>query len=57
MKIAPNPARPGIKLRDPRTGKHIPATGKRFPDGDQWATRRLRDGDAVRVVEPAAEEG
>lgn len=49
--IAVRPAK-GLIVRDPGTGKALPATGAQVPKTAYWL-RRLRDGD---VVDTAAEK-
>lgn len=39
----------GMKLLDPETGAPIPPEGIEVSDYDLYWTRRLRDGDAVKV--------
>ncbi len=40
------PARNGLIVRDPQTGKPLSAEGEQKPDTTYWR-RRLRDGDVV----------
>lgn len=50
------PARPGIKLRDPKTLRHVPSEGIRVPDASPDAHhwhRQARAGDAVIEPDPA----
>jgi hypothetical protein len=47
------PARPDVKVRDPRSKLHLPESGAEVPDGDTYWTRRILDGDVVEV-KPAA---
>jgi hypothetical protein len=42
----------GIRVRDPVSRFHIPATGVEVPENQFW-TRRLLDGDVVRADPPA----
>lgn len=42
------PARPGLKVRDPKTKRHIPAAGKHVPVTSYWV-RRLAAGDVVEI--------
>jgi hypothetical protein len=53
--IKPNPERPGIKLRDPKTMRHVPAEGIRVAEDDPVARhwyRQAAAGDAVIEPEP-----
>lgn len=43
---------PGLKVRHPQTGQHIPAEGVEVPDGDSYWQRRLRSGDVVLMTRP-----
>ena len=40
---------PGLKVRDPKTLRHIPEEGIEVPDTDTFWHRRLLDGDVVEV--------
>jgi hypothetical protein len=42
------PAR-GLKIRDPKTNRHLPDEGKDVPENTYWM-RRLEVGDVVPVV-------
>ena len=42
------PARPGLKVRDPERGGHMPETGAAVPLNSYWL-RRKHDGDVVAV--------
>jgi len=45
---------PGLKVRDPEQGDHIPADGRTVPDNSYWR-RRLNDGDVTtKALKPAA---
>jgi len=37
---------PGLKVRDPEQGDHLPADGRTVPDNSYWR-RRLNDGDVT----------
>ena len=47
MTIKIKPA-PGLKVRDPATGRHLADKGEEKPKNAYWL-RRLRDGDAILV--------
>lgn len=42
---------PGLKVRDPRTGEHLPEDGAEKPKIRYWL-RRLADGDVVKASAP-----
>jgi hypothetical protein len=44
---------PGLKIRDPKSKRHVPEDGIEVPDTDTYWVRRVLDGDVV-VVQPAA---
>jgi hypothetical protein len=46
---------PGVKVRDPVSKTHLPESGREVPDTDPFWHRRLRSGDVVLAVAPAAE--
>jgi len=39
---------PGIRVRDPHTGQHLPEAGAELPKNRYWL-RRLKDGDVVKA--------
>ena len=41
---------PGLKVRDPKTKRHIPDEGIEVPDTDTFWNRRLADGDVVEFI-------
>jgi len=43
----------GLKVRDPKSGQHLPAGGAEIDLGPYWH-RRLRDGDVVKAAKPKA---
>lgn len=47
------PGVPGLLVRDPDTGRHLPAEGGWVPRGQYWL-RRLAAGDVVETAPPAA---
>lgn len=52
MEIFVTPA-PGLKVRDPRDGEHLPDKGKAVTDSPYWR-RRIKDGDVTRGETKAA---
>lgn len=50
MDIKIKPAKPDLIVRDPDTGKPLPAAGDIKPKNSYWL-RRLRDSDVVEVKE------
>lgn len=44
---------PGLKVRDPRNGEHLPETGAEKPRTRYWL-RRLKDNDVVETGKRAA---
>jgi hypothetical protein len=44
----------GVKVRDPRSKRHIPEGGVEVADTDIYWARRLRDGDVVATLAVAA---
>jgi len=40
--------KPGVKVRDPKTLRHLPEAGREVPDSAYWM-RRLAAGDVVLV--------
>lgn len=50
------PVNPAAVIRDPHTKRQLPAEGGEVPDSVFW-NRRLRDGDVVRIGDPAPPTG
>lgn len=60
-KLFLTPARPGLIVRDPETGKALAAEGECKPRDTYWI-RRINDGDVIAAAPPedtvhAAEKG
>lgn len=51
-RIFVKPAAPDLRVRDPDTGRHLPAEGAHVPRSQYWL-RRLAAGDAVEAAPPA----
>lgn len=49
--------REGLKVRHPATRQHIPDEGIEVSETDIYWTRRLIDGDVVRMDQEPAKEG
>lgn len=45
---------PGVRVRCPVTGQHLPDAEVEVSDADSYWMRRLQDGDVVLVVEPVS---
>lgn len=47
-------AKKGLKVRDPKTKRHLPDEGKEVPESSFWL-RRLNAGDVVLVTQEEVE--